>query len=142
MMKRWAHFGPVIAEKSSVLKASARPSRCVSSSQSVITLSDSRRSGAARDVEPSGQSKGSTAPTGEVVFGMAPVRLQTHGDGTGPDKDEEQLKKTINSGHAAELFGSRPRSPSLLTGAVIRRVIETAHKRLAENEWVWAAKTG
>jgi hypothetical protein len=60
--------------------------------------------------------------------------LQTHRDGTGPDKDEEQLKKTINSGHAAELFASRPQSPSLLTGAVIRRVIATAHKRLAENE--------
>ena len=71
----------------------------------------------------------------------APVHLQTHRDGTGADKDEEQLKKTINSGHAAELFASRPGSPSLLTGAVIRRVIATAHKRLAENEWAWPAKT-
>jgi hypothetical protein len=37
---------------------------------------------------------------------MAPIRLQTHRDGTGPDKDEEELKKTINFGHAAELFAS------------------------------------
>ena len=73
---------------------------------------------------------------GSVRHGVlcAPVHLQTHRDGTGPDKDEEQLKKTINSGQAAELFASRSRSSSLLTGAVIRRVIATAHKRLAENE--------
>src|SRR5467141_3486885 len=43
MTNRCAHFGPDIAETSSVIKASASPSRRFSCSQSVTSFSDSRR---------------------------------------------------------------------------------------------------
>src|ERR1700722_3620121 len=70
MIKRCAHFGPVIAETSSVINARACPSCRVSRSHSVVSQSVSRRSRAAIGVFSCGASGSLSGSMGRSSAGM------------------------------------------------------------------------